>query len=300
MKGGVGKTTTVISLAETLAAQSIDDAARRKGKTSSILVIDLDAQASASFALAGDTKLLALIRDGRTIDGFLERFLIKGEELALNELVENSVSDLTHHGKPLGIGLLASSPRLRIVERNLLLSLTRGGYSLDKVEHDFFKLLSGQLRTLCAHFDMVIFDCPPGISVLTEIALRMADLTIVPVIPDFLSVLGLDAFTQHVWPRLLKGPNGLPPPKRPPHVLINMLKPFPVHDKNAAALRKRASAKTAEFKVFDTVIPATDGVPEALDRMTPATEYDQKWNSALRQALAALAREVNGVPPPLP
>ena len=68
MKGGVGKTTTVVSLAEALAA---DDPAAK------VLVIDLDPQASASMCIAGDDLLYELIQAGRTLEDFLERRLIK-------------------------------------------------------------------------------------------------------------------------------------------------------------------------------------------------------------------------------
>src|SRR5262245_28022111 len=94
MKGGVGKTTTVISLAETLAARSIDYASRTGRRQSTVLVVDLDAQASASFALAGDERLMSLIRRGQTLDGFLERYLIRREEVSLKYLIAHKVSDV--------------------------------------------------------------------------------------------------------------------------------------------------------------------------------------------------------------
>ena len=52
MKGGVGKTTTVVSSAEALGA---DD------PSASVLVVDLDPQASASVCLAGNDLLAEMI-----------------------------------------------------------------------------------------------------------------------------------------------------------------------------------------------------------------------------------------------
>lgn len=295
MKGGVGKTATVVSLAEALAAHSIDRNLKTGDRTKSVLVVDLDAQASASFALAGDERLLALIDKRQTLDGFIERFLVRREEVCLHTLAAGQISDVSHRGQPLRIGLLASSPLLRTLERSLIHSLTRGGYSLDKVEHDLYQLLAGQLGTLGANYDYVIFDCPPGISVLTEIALRMADLTIVPTIPDFLSLLGLDAFSQNVWTQLAVSKTGLPAPKSGHHVLITKRRSTLTHDTKVAELRQRVTQGKANYKVLETEIPETDGVPDALERVTTFPNYAQKWNAELRSRLMDLVAEVEAL-----
>ena len=67
MKGGVGKTTTVVSLAEALAADN---------PNASILVVDLDPQASASMCLAGNDLLAEMIAKDKTLEAFLDLRLI--------------------------------------------------------------------------------------------------------------------------------------------------------------------------------------------------------------------------------
>jgi chromosome partitioning protein len=295
MKGGVGKTTTVISLAETLAAHSIERSAKTGGSPCSVLVVDLDAQASASFALAGDDRLTSLIRECKTVDGFLEKFLISREEVRLGSFISHNVSDVSHRGSELRIGLLASSPALRTLERNLLHALTRGGYSLERIEHDLFKLLSGELRAIGSDYDYVIFDCPPGISLLTEIALRLADVAIVPTNPDFLSLLGLDAFTQSVWARLGNAGNGLPAPVSVPHVLLTKRRDTPAHDRGVADVRRRAARGGLNCKVFLSEVPESEGVMEALERVNSHPSYVRKWNAGLRSRLVDLAAEIDSL-----
>ncbi len=45
-------------------------------------------------------------------------------------------------------------------------------------------------------FDLVIIDCPPGLSVLTESWLREADFHISPTKADYVSVCGLEVFRR--------------------------------------------------------------------------------------------------------
>jgi cellulose biosynthesis protein BcsQ len=189
MKGGVGKSSTVICLADTLAA-------RGKGP---VLVIDVDTQASSSYCLAGDACLTELISGGKTIDLFIGRRLVDGEAIPLEHFVRRQVSNtrMARTG-PLDISLIASSTNLRLSERNVLHQLTQHGLSMTGIEERLSETLASELACLGREFAYIIFDCAPGISPLTTAAISCANLAIVPTIPDFISFLGLDAFLHSV------------------------------------------------------------------------------------------------------
>ncbi len=67
MKGGVGKSTTTVSLAETLAHHQ-----RRR-----VLVIDLDPQTNASIMVAGPEKWNAMREAERTLDFYFESYIVQ-------------------------------------------------------------------------------------------------------------------------------------------------------------------------------------------------------------------------------
>jgi chromosome partitioning protein len=181
MKGGVGKTTIVIALAETLAATD----------NASVLVIDLDAQASASYSIAGDQILTDLIQSGRTIDAYFEASLIYKQPIPFMNLVLLNASNITHRSQtPLPISLLASSVNLRVTEREIVYTLTEKGFGMNAIEGQATKRLGTDLSSVKGEFNYIILDCAPGISAFTTAAVSLAELVIVPTIPDFLSTYG--------------------------------------------------------------------------------------------------------------
>jgi chromosome partitioning protein len=250
MKGGVGKTATVVELSQALAA---DDPRNR------ILVVDVDAQASASFAIAGEEILSHLIRDGRTIDAFLEDLLIRNRPRTLADCVRRDISCVYHADTPLDISIIASSPPLRTVERGLIHALTRSKYDMERIEVEMCGLIRDELTTLRDQFDYIIFDCSPGISLLTEAAIREADLVVVPTIPDFLSMLSLNAFRDNVWNKLVEAGGGLPRPRRLPNVLLTRRRMTRAH-------KIEPFYDLPGVNCFDTIIPESPTVPEALER----------------------------------
>lgn len=291
MKGGVGKTATVVSIAETLAARAIDKSSKSRTPPKPILVVDLDAQASASFALAGNDLLTALIRPGKTVDGFLDRYFLRGSDQELADFIQHQVSAVTHGDDPLAIDLLASSPDLRKLERGLIHGLTSKGYSLAKIEDAMYELLGSRINTLRPRYDYIIFDCPPGISILTEVAIRIADLTIVPTIPDFLSVLGLDAFEQNVWSQLATTAAANATPLKAPYVLVTKRKNLRIHNLTVADLRERVENRKVKYYVFKTEIPESQDVPKAVELIESFPTYSHKWGN-MRTQLSALATEI--------
>ena len=280
MKGGVGKTTTVVSLAEALAAE---DASKK------VLVVDLDPQASASMCIAGDEMLADLIDDGRTLEAFLETRLIHGGKADLDRLVRKQISAVWHANAQLDLSLLPCGPELRMTERELLYELTSRDHSLNTIDGKIWRLFKKDFTALKDLYDYVLFDCAPGISPVTEAAIRIADLVIVPTIPDHLSVYGLNAFHGSIW---AQKSGSLPAPLSPPVILISRLQPIRQHGVVRASLIEGARKEGSAYRMFETAVPQAAGLADALTKEGDFT-FTQKYTSPIiHQTLMPLVGEV--------
>jgi cellulose biosynthesis protein BcsQ len=272
MKGGVGKTTISVAVAQSLAK---GQGARKPAK---VLVIDLDAQANASFWLCGHAALTKQIDTGKAIDSFLEDSVVFGKA--------PSLQDIVHPAKALSDKLFVapSSPNLRLIERELIVFLSRRHRNLMEVERVVSDLLEQQLAQLRNSYDVIIFDTAPGISALTEAALRLSHLMIVPTVPDYVSNLGLLSFCRSVaW----SSNNVAAASKRLPWVVANKVKQTRHHQLMLQQMRAEAGP---EFNVLKTEVPSS---PE-IDEVASDLDMDGKlaFDVAGAEVFSALASEV--------
>lgn len=168
-KGGVGKSTLVLALAETLAND--------RGKK--ILVIDSDAQASVSHMLMRQQDLESVQSRGRTFVDFLIEAVLKQSTASWRNFVVSGVSDIDDARS---IDLLPSDTHLTLFEREV---------SKSDREVWLRRAIGSLLTEARGLYDLVLIDRAPGLSVLTESWLREADFYLSPTRPDYISTRGL-------------------------------------------------------------------------------------------------------------
>ncbi len=167
-KGGVGKTTVTLGLAEIAMSHGL-----------SVLVVDCDPQANASAGLG-----LPADRDHKTLADVLE------DETEINSANVSEFihrSDWTIANSTGFIDVMSAHPRLTNVENHL---------ASDPI--GAFDRLARALQGISNAYDVIFFDCPPSVGLLTINALFASDKVIVVSAPSAWSSDGVEAFTKNV------------------------------------------------------------------------------------------------------
>ena len=181
-KGGVGKSTVAVMLAHGLAVWG--------GKR--VLVMDLDSQCNTSLILQGGDGWLASKREGTTIaDYFFDQF--DGENPKPRDFLKHGVGDVQMaNGRTPAISLLPGSLLIEDVQGELYMKQSREGTNAEAVVQQVRSKIGRLLRRFGASFDIVILDCPPGLSFAALSALNLAERVIVPFRPDYVSTSAVD------------------------------------------------------------------------------------------------------------
>lgn len=181
LKGGVGKTTLAVNLAAGLANRQI---ARRP---LSVLLVDLDAQASASAWMLGE----AAPDPRNNVASLLQRWMAGQQARALPENITGraTMPNPVFQGSWPNLHLLQGFPGVNDLEESACIRFARKEDVLQKKKHH--SILEFVLHELRPDYDFILFDCPPHYGWVTAGAVQMADDIVVPVIADFLSTNGL-------------------------------------------------------------------------------------------------------------
>ena len=147
-KGGVGKTTTALSLIGAL-----------HEKKYRVLGVDLDPQGSLGFSAGVNIEGL---EDRMTVYGVL-----KGMEDIRNVIVHAEEGDIL----PANISL--STAELELGQQNRM------------------ALLRNELRKVEDEYDFIVIDTPPALNILTMNAYVAAQGLIIPMVPEYLSLLAI-------------------------------------------------------------------------------------------------------------
>lgn len=238
MKGGVGKTTLAVNVAYTLA----------KNENKKVLLIDMDPQMNATQYVLEEEQMDEIIKDRkRSIFGCLSpdyktNTTLKGYKESSEKNWIFSVED--------NFDIIPSSLDI------MTLNLSESPYKLKQY-------IKNELDDI---YDVIIIDCPPTISDYTKVSLLAADLYLVPMKADSLSVFGLPMLQNYIEDTI----NG-----EFEHnieflgIVLNMVIPTrKLYQKNKPIIQKRWTAK-----LFQNELKQCEDIVKGLDSELSATKY---------------------------
>jgi chromosome partitioning protein len=183
LKGGVGKTTTAVAVAEILAQEE------RKH----VLLIDLDPQTNATVTLISEEQWAEMDKDGRTIAQLFEDRLNPQNEPKFDaeKAIARRVS--TINDGIARLDLLPSSIRLIDIQDRIPMIALTGNFTANPLE-----ILRVALQSIIDRYDYIIIDCPPSLGTVTKNGLRISTGYVIPTIPDIVSTWGIYQIVDNV------------------------------------------------------------------------------------------------------
>lgn len=245
LKGGVGKTTTTVGLAEMYASQ---------GK--SVLLIDLDPQTNATVMLIDEQRWRELDQLGQTVaqlfaDALKEDPSKKVFDLDLALQKDVGTVDGLH-----GIDLLPSSLGLIDVQDRLA-TMPVGKY-FTKAPTD---ILYTAVKNIVDEYDVVLIDCPPNMGIITLNGLRIAHGYIIPTIPDVLSTYGIPQIVS----RVADFARELNEEIEPYGIVVTKYRAASTLHQNTVQFLEDQAEQGKNPPVFETVVPEGNAIAQSAE-----------------------------------
>jgi chromosome partitioning protein len=278
LKGGVGKTTTAVAVAEILAHED------RKH----VLFIDLDPQTNASVTLISEEKWADMDEQGRTVAQIFADKLSPHEapKFDIDHAIANQVS--TINDGIARLDLLPSSIRLIDIQDQIPMIALSGNFTANPLE-----ILKNAIQPVVDRYDYVIIDCPPSLGTVTKNGLRISSGYIIPTIPDILSTWGIYQIIDNTE-RFSKD-TGRPIP--PLGIVATKVQGNNLHRRVIADLKDRRLGRFGEAgalpqpPLFENYIPQTVAVARGADVESDIRTFKGKYGSAY-EPLQGLTQEI--------
>lgn len=252
LKGGVGKTTTTVDLAQILSVEF----------NKKILVVDLDAQTNATTMLIGEEKWMEVNKQKQTIAQlFYEGVYPRSEKIFdINRAILKGVSNIDEVKL---VDMLPSSLDLIDIQEEVI-KAPRGIFSVIRP----VDLLDKSLRKIKQKYDYILIDCPPNLGVITRNGLKVSDVYIIPTVPDVLSTYGI----PQIISRVNKFSKELEKEIKPLGIVITKYREqSALHKRTVKELRKER-----DCRVFETIFKENDNIANAAEYINKST-MRQKW-----------------------
>lgn len=176
-KGGVGKSTTAVETAASLA--------KNYGKR--VLLIDLDPQTNATFYLMDHAEWESWQQTNGSLKTLFDAYLAgQGHDFDVSRIIKKDL--LCHGGAPLAPGFELLPSHLALVQIDIQLAAKA---TVGESVFSSQAIIRQALQRVQDQYDYVIFDCPPNFNLVTQNGLFASDGYVIPAIPDYLSTLGI-------------------------------------------------------------------------------------------------------------
>ncbi len=282
MKGGVGKTTTTVNLAASLA----------KDHGMRVLVVDLDTQINATLSLMPPLHFAQLRKESRTLKQLIYQVVQPDTQpiIPIQNIIQRNICQVN------GLDLLPGDIELY---NDFWLATSLYSQSSNN-QQDFEKnwnafensLVESILQPVAQNYDLILLDFPPGDYLLTRSGIIASDFYLIPAKPEPLSVVGIGILEGHI--KKLKNSDRT-------HIsLLGIVFSSLGHATTMA--QKVKNRLTDEFggdKIFTTEIPRNVAVAKAVDEFQPVvltepnatgakafTELTQEFLQKLAKVLA--------------
>ena len=267
LKGGVGKTTTTVAIAEMLSGEF----------HKRVLLVDLDPQTNATSMLIGDERWGEINQEGRTLAKLFSDALLEPEERSF-DVKATLIRETSRVDAVRSLSLLPSSLDM-IGVQDRLGSMSSGRFYAENPTD----ILRRAVTPILSEFDIVVVDCPPNLGIITLNGLRLSQAYIIPTIPDILSTYGIPQIVRRVH----EFSETIAQPIAPLGVIVTKYrKQSTVHHAQLRVLEERRDAP-----LFETRIPEGNAFADAASPR-PVSTLRQKWGREGFEAYRSLTREI--------